>query len=257
VTNVFISDLHRYGKNKLFYGIAVFTSLVTSVLVMVIRQDIRLGFSIFGNLTVFRDASDIIRTGADYRKGLGVLIAVLISLFIGQEYQWKTWQHKWLASRSRTSLYLSKAVLSSAVSIVIFLLFQFVVWLGSGQTLQLLNAGYGVMMICSIFIYAALGSVLCLLAMLIKNSTASAVVCLGYVLLSETLVSVIRTGTAFSVTAAKCAEWAIRHSVYGMSSAVSGTAASPELIMPLLINSAVIILLSTAAGLFFFNKYEL
>ena len=120
------------------------------------------------------------------------IAAVLISVFIGQEYQWKTWQHKWVTNKSRPHIYLSKAILSSAVSIMIFLLFETVTLLFSGQIGEMMTGEYLAMILCSVFIYAALGTVICLFSMLIKNSTASAIVCLCYILFSETLVSVVK-----------------------------------------------------------------
>lgn len=254
---VLMADVYRFGKSKLFYGMAIFTGLLAFFLVMVIRQDVRFGISVFGDVIAFKEIADVIRIGAAYQKGLGIVAAVMISIFIGQEYQWKTWQQKWLVTQSRSSIYLSKVMLSSAVSVVLFLLFQSVVLLSSGQIMELLTVEYAVLMTGSMFIYAALGSVICLLSMLIKNSTASTVVCLGYILMSETFVSVIKNITGLSGMAASLVEWGIRHSIYGMSILVTGTAVPTDFIVPVVINSLVIISLSTAIGLFVFNEYEL
>lgn len=254
--NVLKGDIYRYGKSKLFYGIAVFIGVFAFLLAMVIRQDIRFGISVFGDLIAFKSITDMIRIGVAYQKGLGILIAILISVFIGQEYQWKTWQHKWMTNKSRSGIYLSKAMLSSLISILIFLLFQAVVLLSSGQIRELLTIEYAILMTCGVFIYSALGTVLCFLAMLIKNSTATTIVCLGYVLLSETLISVIKNIAVFSGMAARLVEWIIQHSIYGMSSLVSGAAVSTDIILPILLNSAVIMILSTSIGLFIFKKVE-
>jgi ABC-type transport system involved in multi-copper enzyme maturation permease subunit len=256
VPDVLMADVYRLGKSKLLYGIAVFTSVLAFFLVLVIRQDVRFGISVFGDLIAFKEIADVIRIGTAYQKGLGILASVLISVFIGQEYEWKTWQHKWVANKSRSSIYLSKVMLSSIISVVIFLLFQWVVLLSSGQIFELLNAEYAVLMTGSIFIYAALGSVICLLAMLIKNRTASTIVCLGYVLMCETFISVLKNITGFSDMAARLVGWCIQHSIYGMSSLVMGTTGSTDFIVPILINAVVIIFLSTAVGLFVFNKVE-
>jgi len=257
MTNIWKSDLYRIGKSKLFYGITAFTGIIAFLFIMLIRQDIRLGISIFGDLTAFKKIDDIIRIGIEYQKGLGILVAVLISVFIGQEYQWQTWQQKWLTSKNRIFIYLSKAALSSAVSAAIFLIFQIVALLSSGQIQEMLTPEYAGMMISGVFIYAALGSVICLLSMLVKSSTASIIVCLGYVLFSETLVSVIKNLSSFSDTTARLVEWGVRHSIYGMSSIVSGASVSTDLAISILINSLAIMLLSTAIGLFLFRKYEL
>ena len=257
MTNIWKSDLYRIGKSKLFYGVTAFTCIIAFLLIMLIRQDIRLGISVFGDLTAFKGIDDIIRIGIAYQKGLGILVAVLISVFIGQEYQWQTWQQKWLTSKNRIYIYLSKAALSSVVSAAIFLIFQIVALLSSSQIQEMLTPEYAGMMVSGLFIYAALGSVICLLSMLVKSSTASIIVCLGYVLFSETLVSVIKNLSSFSDTAARLVEWGVRHSIYGMSSIVSGASVSPDLAITILINSLAIMLLSTVIGLFIFRKYEL
>jgi len=183
MTNIWKSDLYRFGKSKLFYGIAAFTCIIAFLLIMLIRQEIRLGISIFGDLTV--------------------------------------------------------ALLSS------------------GQIREMLTPEYAGMMISGVFVYTALGAVICLLSMLVKNNTASIVVCLGYVLFSETLVSVMKNLSSFSDTAARLVEWGAQHSIYGMSSLVSGASVSADLAITILINSFAIMFLSTAIGVFLFRKYEL
>ena len=255
--NIWRSDLYRFGKSKLFYGMAALTCIIAFLLIMLMRQDIRLGIAVFEGITGFRGIDDVVRIGIAYQKGLGILIAILISVFIGQEYRWKTWQQKWLASKNRVYIYLSKAALSSVVSVVIFLVFQSVALLSSGQVRAMLTSEYAGMMISGVFIYAALGSVICMLSMLIKSSTASIIVCLGYILLSETLVSVFRNLSGFFDPVARFVEWGVRHSIYGMSSILSGATVSSDLVITLLINSLAIILVSTAFGLLLFRKYEL
>ena len=255
--NIWLSDLYRIGKSKLFYGITVFTCIIAFSLIILTRKDIHLGISVFGNLTTFKGIDDIIRIGITYQKGLGILVAILISVYIGQEYQWQTWQQKWLISKNRIYIYLSKAVLSSAISAAIFLVYQIITLLSSGQIHEMLTLKYAVMMISSVFIYSALGSMICLLSMLVKNSTASILVCLGYVLFSETLVSLIRNLSSFNNTATKLVDWGVQHSIYGMSLIVSGDMNSVNLTIGILINSLAIMLLSTTIGILLFRKYEL
>lgn len=59
MTNIWKSDLYRIGKSKLLYGIAAFTFIIAFLLIMLIRQDIRLGISIFGDLKAFKKIDDI------------------------------------------------------------------------------------------------------------------------------------------------------------------------------------------------------
>jgi hypothetical protein len=221
------------------------------------RQDIRLGISIFGDITAFKSIDDVVRFGLAYQKGLGIFIAVLISVFIGREYQWQTWRQKWLACKSRVYIYISKAALSSSVSAAIFLFFQAAALLGSGRIREMLTPEYAYMMLSGVFIYAALGCVICLLSLLVKSGTASIIVCFGYVMFCETLVSVIRNLSGFSDNSLRFAERCIKHSVYGMSSIVSGTMISAGPTVTVILNSLAIMLLSAAIGLSFFRKYEL
>ncbi|MDR1000336.1 MAG: ABC transporter permease [Clostridiales bacterium] len=257
MANIIKSDLYRFGKSKLLYGIIIFTGVIAFALIMLARQDIRVGISVFGNLTAFKGIDDVIQIGLSYQKGLGIFIAILLSIFIGQEYQWKTWQHKWITNKSRARIYLSKAMLSSAASASIFLIFEVVALLASNQIREILISGYVATVICGLFIYAALGALICMLSMLIKNDIASTVICLCYVLFSETLASVIGNVSSFSETVSRFMGWVIQHSIYGMSTAVSSTIASTNLVLSIIINSLVTMLLSTAIGLTAFRKYEL
>jgi len=240
-------DLYRFAKSKLLYGMAALTGAIAFALVMLVRQDIRIGISVFGDLTAFRGIDDMIRIGVQYQKGLGLFLAVLISVFIGQEYAWKTWQHKWITSKSRARIYLSKAALSSAVSAAIFLLFEAVVLLCSGQMQQILTGSYAAMILGGCFMYAALGVALCMISMLIRSNIASMVVCLGYVLFNESLISPLRSiGGSF-------AEWVAAHTIYGMSQAVYAGA----YVWPVLLNAVIIMGFAAAFGMFFFRKAEL
>lgn len=257
MVNVWKSDLYRLGKSKLLYGVTALTGTIAFLLAILMRQDIRVGISVFGNLTAFKGIDDIIRMGIAYPKGLGVFVAIVISIFIGQEYQWQTWQQKWITSQSRIFLYLSKAAVSSVVSVFIFLVYQIVVLLGSGEIQEQATAEYAGMMISGASIYAALGTVICLVSMLVKSSTASLIFCFGYVLLSETWVSVLKNLSGLSGIAAKIIEWGNQHSLYGMSTAVSGPSFSSELTVSISMNSFATMLLSTATGLLLFRRYEL
>jgi len=247
-------DLYRFAKSKLFYGIIAAAGVIALALVVLARQDIRLGISVFGSLTAFRGIDDMVRIGVQYQKGLGIFLAVLISVFIGQEYAWKTWQHKWLTSKNRVSIYLSKAVLSAAVSVLLFLFFEAVVLLCSGRAGAILTGDYIAMTLGGCFMYAALGSVLCMLSMLIRSNVASAVVCLGYVLFSESLGSLIKTVGGMTDATAKISEWIAGHTIHGMSVILCGASVS---ILPVLCNAVVIMALATVTGMLFFRKYEL
>jgi hypothetical protein len=152
---------------------------------------------------------------------------------------------------------LSKAIISSAISTSIFLLYEFIALLSSGQISNILAGGFISTIICGFAIYSALGVVLCLFSMLIKNSTTSTIVCLCYVLFSETLWSAIRNLSSFSSIVVKIVEIGFMHSIYGMSTIISSTSLSTGMAMNIIFNSVVIMLLATQLGLAIFKKYEL
>lgn len=221
MSHVLKSDFYRLRKLRIFYMIIVLTSVIALSISMLLHKDIRLGISMMGELTSFKNMDHLVLMGAEYNKVLGIFIAILISTYIGQEYQWKTWQHKLITNESRSLIYLAKVIVSSLVSVFIFLLYEVVVLLSSGNPLELLTR-YSGMILCSIFLYAAFGAVICLFSMLIHNSKGAVIVCLLYVLFFDSLISlVINVGRIFHVPSAFI-ESGIRHTIYGMSTTILG-----------------------------------
>jgi ABC-type transport system involved in multi-copper enzyme maturation permease subunit len=257
VLNVWKSDIYRITKSKLLYGTIAISSIIALFLMAIIRNDIHLGISIGNNLTVFKNVNDIVYMGVSYQKALGILVAIIISGFIGEEYHWKTWKHKWIASNSRMYIYLSKVLLSLGLSITIFLVYEIVAILCSGQIATMFTGKYLSVISCGIMIYGALGSVICLFSMLIKNSTISTVVCLCYVVLSETAISLLGAVGNLSKTGEIIGGWLIRKSIYGMTSAICSKPISTDILVATLVNTTAIILLSTITGVYLFKKYEL
>jgi len=257
MNNIMKNDTYRLVKWKLLYCVLSMAAVVAVILTTIVRQDIRLGISVFGNVIALRGFDDVIRMGIVYHNGLGVLIAVLLSVFIGQEYQWKTWQHKWITNQSRTHIYLSKIILSSAISVVMFLIFQIIVLLGSNQVGYLLTNDYIAMIISGIFIYASLGVVICMLSMLVKNNIASVVISLAYVLFGETIASVVINISNFSESASIVTGWLVRHSIYGMATVVSSALVTWSLVIKIALNSIIIIFLSATIGALCFRRYDL
>ena len=257
--NVLKSDFYRFAtSSKLLYGLAAFVSGIAFLLVMMVRSDISLGIGASDTWIIISEIDDIIQMGIQFHNGLlGVVVAVLISVFIGQEFQWKTWQNKWVTIKSRSHIYLSKMVLSSFASAVMFLVYQLVALFGSGQMGSILTREYAFMLICGLFIYAALGTVICLIAMSVKSNVASVVMCLCYVLFIETLLFAVSNLASRSATAGRFVDWGIRHSIYGMVTVVSSVDFLPERTFGIVINALIIMALSTVIGLLIFRKHEL
>ena len=259
MSNVLKSDFYRLAaSSKLLYGLAALVSGIAFLLTMMVRSDISLGIGASDTWIIISEIDDIIRMGIQYHNGLlGVVAAVLISVFIGQEYQWKTWQNKWVTSQNRAHIYLSKMALSSFASAAIFLAYQLAALFSSGQVGAILTGEYVFMIICGVFIYAALGTVICLIAMSVKNNVAGVIMCLCYVLFIETLLFAASNLANISAAAGGFADWGIRHSIYGMAAVVSSADFSPERTFGIVINALIIMALSTVVGLLIFRKHEL
>ena len=255
--NIIKSDLYRLKKSKLFYSFVVLTGLIPFLLMILNRQDIRLGISVFGKLTTFITANDVIKIGIEYQKGLGIIVALLVSVFISQEYLWNTWQHKWLISKSRIGIYLSKTILASLTSTILFLLFETVAFLFSGQIKELFTSEYIAIVVSGSFLYATLGAVTCLVAMLIKNSTMSAIVSLCYILFSENLATIVLNISSIFDTTAKLGVWCVQHSIYGISSIICSAPNATDILFPVMVNSLAIIGIAVFVGILIFHRYEL
>ena len=260
MTNILKNDFFRFRKSKVPYVVFITTVLIAFFLTMLINQDIRLGISVFGYLVGFRGVEDIILVGSIYYNGLGIFIAVLLSVFIGQEYQWGTWQHKWIISKSRICIYLSKLIISIVISVAIFLVFQGVILLASNQTSSILTFEYALSIISGVFIYAALGAVICTLSILIKNSTLSIIASIGYVMfmgrLAFIILGVVRNlylpEIIFTAT-----QWLVRHSIFGMTTAIVTLPTTISLTVNIILNALSIIIIYMSIGLLAFRKYEL
>lgn len=255
--NVLKSDLYRIKKFKPLHLMTVFTIMLSLFLVTLIRQDIRLGVSIIGNLTIFKNITDVVLMGVNYQKGLGIFVAILISMFIGQEYLWKTWKHKWIASNHRSFMYLSKVIVSITLSTFIFLTFEVIILIYYSPIQSIVTKEYLLTILCGIFIYATLGSIICFFSILIKNNIVATIVSVCYILLSETFISVIKVIFGLSKTAINVFSWLVNHSIQGMRSLVYSNPISTDILISISINSIIIIALSTIIGITIFKKYEL
>jgi ABC-type transport system involved in multi-copper enzyme maturation permease subunit len=257
MNNLLASDFVRIRKNKLLLGFAVFAALVAVGLMLMIRSDIRLGISVFGGATMFRDAEDAIRFGVQYYKSLGILIAVVITIFIGQEYSWNTWQQKWIVSKSRMKIYFAKLISSVIISIAFFVLFQVLVLALSGSRGEALETHILWMLIGGVFVYAALGSALCAITFLFRNQTTASIVGLIYVLFSESLAGLVLNLTSQHSGVAEVGSWLVRHTIFGMITALPQPGLTPLGLFMIAANATAIAALTTVIGVIVFRSQEL
>ena len=258
MTKLLKSDLYRLTNSKILYGLSFFVAVVAVLFVIMIRSDISLGIYALGNVVEIGRMEDIIGLGIQYHNGLlGVVVAMILSVWIGQEYQWNTWQYKWVTSKSRRYMYLAKAIISALVSVAIFLLYQLVALFSSGQVGIILSWNYMSLIIGGIFVYGALGTVICLMTMSAKNNVVGVVVCLCYVLFIESLLFAVSIGANHIAIAGRIVDWGIRHSIYGMTAAVVRMDLTPGQILGIGFNGIIIMILATILGMFVFEKCEL
>lgn len=254
---VFKCDLYRIRKSKSLYLLLMISGIMALALVTLVKQDIRLGISIIGDITIFKNIEDIVLVGANYQKGLGVLIAIIISLFIGQEYLFKTWKLKCIENGHRGHIYLSKMIVSMLLSVSVLIIFQGLTLLFYGKPNEMVTENYIFTIVSAIFVYAALGAIICLFSIVIKNNVVATIMSLCYILLSETLISVLKSALIFSDTASNMFSWIIDHSVYGMNNLIQLGGVSAETLVSTSINAIAIILISLFIGCVVFKRYEL
>ena len=121
---------------------------------------------------------------------------------------------------------------------------------------ELASRGYAALIMNGVFVYVALGAVICMLSMLIRNNIASIIASLVFVVFSESLTSLIGTISRASDATASIGSFIIRHSLYGLSLRAS-EANSLNMMVGIGVNSLAIVMLSVCIGLILFRRYEL
>ncbi len=243
-------DVHRMMKSSVFIGVSVLTVFIAGVLSILMNQDINLGISIYGNMTGFKSIEDVILIGTQFYKGLGYIVAVVIAVFWGQEYLWKTLGKKENLVQGRTKIYLSKVLVSIGSTVVMYTLFQLTVVALSGH--PVLTMQYICVLVGGVFPYVALASVLAMITTGVGSNMGALIACIAYVVISEPVTQFVqRIGHSMPVV------WEMgKYSVYGMAQRINmGMSASDILVNA--INSIVIVVISTVLGILIFRKQEL
>jgi ABC-type transport system involved in multi-copper enzyme maturation permease subunit len=257
LTNILKCDFYRLRKFKPLYFSFIASALLSFLLVSLIKQDIRFGISIVGNLTVLKNFNDIFLIGANYQKGLGILVAIVISLFVGQEYSYKTWKLKCFNTKNRSIIYFSKMIQAIVVSIIIPAIFQLIALLFYGNFSILNNEVYILTLITSGVSYATLGVVICFINIVMKSHISSIVASICYVLLLDTFVSIGNSLFSFTDITEKIFKYFIDFSPYGINKIIiSGNVTQESLFQAfiiLVVSTTVAYLLGTQL----FKKYEL
>lgn len=244
------NDLYRIKKTSSLY-IMLFLSFFISLFFLILNsKGIKLGIYVLEASSNIKETNDIALFGLKYQILLGLFVAIIISLFIGQEYRWKTWKLKIVSGFSHNKLFISKLICSSLISISIFLVYQIIILLYSRNLLSLSIILNGV------FVYAALGSIVCFISIIIKNDTISIVVSICYVLLGETFINSLKSLFSFSDIGVNVYNQIVKHTLPYIVSNISLNPYSITTLTTTILNTSLIIGLITILGLTIFRKYE-
>lgn len=237
---------------KIPFLIVLIWSVFISILV---SRNVRLGISIFGDLTVFTSGHNILYHGANYTKGLGSVIAIIISLSIGKEYQYKTWQHLTSNNIKRNKIYITKIITSIVLAISLFLVYEIISFcILRGSNLRDVSIIEYVKLIANgIILYATLASIISFISMVIKNYVLSLLASVMFIFLEEFVVKILRQiflwvdspGLAINIT---------KLSLYGMNEIIQ---LQKGIIFGNLLGMFLWIGLTILLGLFMFNQIEL
>lgn len=254
------SDIFRLKKWKSIYCFAGVTMLLALSLIAMTSNDIRLGISIFGNLTMFRDLKDIFVFGIDFRKGLGIIVAILISTFIGEEYRWNTIKLKILAGKSREKIYITKMIESIMISVFIYLIYELMILLGMSFTTNnistILNINNMLRLLCGIALYTALGSIIGCIAILIKKPTISAMICIIYVLAGETINSILNSLSNLSSQISSLIMLIMKYSLNSQIPNMYSDNCTYETILSVLISMLLAVIVTLGVGIICIKKYD-
>ena len=189
-------DFYRFKKNRSFRSLYILISLMGLVLVLLLKNDIKLGISIIGSLTLFTSPQEVFMAGLDFRKGLGMIVAIMVTLFISEEFSCKTMKLKLIVKKSKYKIYFSKLIEAISIAISIVLVYEIVViiggLLGFYNIEELVNISNIGRLIIGVLIYASIGAIICFINMFFQNMFTSIIVSLAYIILNDTFSSIIK-----------------------------------------------------------------
>ncbi len=213
----------------------------------------KIGISVFGNITTYKNLSEVAFNGLNYSKGLGFFITLIIALFIAQDYQYNTWQHSINANNNRIKIYLSRYVFSILLSISVFLAYEVIIYLVSfivGNPFEM-NKFVNVLYRGSL-IYLTLSSIVVFISMATKNHIFSIALSIIFILFEQDFISfIVNIFGKFKINTAI----AIKYTLMSINS--FGQVENANILKNMLLPSVVITILLLIIGITLFRKYEL
>lgn len=168
MSRLLYADLYRmYCKKRFWLFVA---SMIVLALMFIIMQYTAMDYVVSLDRVLFLPMSFY-----------GVVIAALISLFVGDDFSDGVIRNKLIAGRHRSSIYMSNLVACWTACLTIYF-FTIITTVGVGihffeNNVTLENLF--VFLILGLFTCMALGSVFCMLSMLLANKATSVMVCMG------------------------------------------------------------------------------
>lgn len=246
-------DILRALKSFHIQVILVITILFSFLFTFFVGNGNKIGISIFGELTTYKDLSEVLLNGLNYTKGLGFLITFAITLFIAEEYQYNTWQHYICSGRKRREIYVGKYLFANVLALIIFIIYI----LSSYFTSLIINKAISfdkIIFIISrgIMIYATLASLIVFLSMSFKNYIGGILASLVFVFFEkDILTSILSIFKKLNIGL----EFLGKFTLMKINSL--GPVANINLLSEMIIPCILITVFSIILGSYCFSKFEL
>lgn len=180
----------RLKKDKLFWSLSIFVVILA---LFTINNGCL-------SMEKYKEVVTIDRLFFYILPVLGILSAVFISVFLGNEYASGTIRNKIIIGHSRYKIYLSNFILCGLVTLFYVLLFMVilvVIGIPIFGGIQMTMFGFLILLLDSLALGIAYSSIFTFIAMLCSNKTATAITCIliaiGMLFFSIILISIIET----------------------------------------------------------------
>lgn len=250
------SEFYRLIKSKYILAAFLIIFFMAGFNIFLLKSDIKLGISIFGDgdITTIKNFNDLIFLGLNFKKGLGLIIALIISLFIGQEYNYKTLKLKIVSNNSREKIFLSKLIMSIIIAIVIFSMYQILIFSFASifGIINITENNLEIKYISSLFIYIAIASITYFICLICRNNVLSIILTTFYILFNNTLYSVFQMLNSRGI---KFLEVPLRYSLSSQSNLINSNVNNIEYMKNIFI-CFIIFFLVGFCGMILFKKAE-
>ena len=213
----------------------------------------KIGISVFGELTTYKNLSEVLLNGLNFTKGLGFLITLAIALGIAQEYRYRTWVHFIGSGMDRCAIYLGKYFFSMGLAIAFFLTYTMSAYLtsvGMGKTMSFDQILFVIER--GIIVYATLAGIVVFLSMSSKNHVSGILFPLAFVFCEKDMFVMMQTLLEKAKIHTRLLE---RYTLLQINTVApcEGTHVFSEMLLPCVAITTVVTLL----GYLLFSKYEL